>query len=393
MPIDEKVKEKAGVAFTRARVSLLQRHPFWAHLVIKMPLEWMENVGGGLSMTDGKSMFINPEEFLKLTKEQQVTDLVHEAFHCAAGHLFRRGSRDAQKWNLAADVALDASLSADGFDMSGPWEQARAKGLAKMHVEVSAFAGLGVEAIYEKLPDSPKMPQGGCGGCGSPEQGGRCFTEAPSQAEKSALDAQWRQNVIEAGQLAGDAKGSWSELVKAAMPRVPFTLALWEFLQRGLGGDSDWAYLNRRHIHAGLYLPTDTRQVMGRVVWVTDTSGSMGQEELKLAFGMFRSFREEHPCEADLICCDYGVASHQTFDEWQPLPEEFEAAGRGGTSFNAPFRLLREKRIEPCVVIYATDGWGEVDAEWNPRVPVLWVLTRENDEFKPPFGKVVVARP
>jgi len=375
------IQKQAEVAFIRARIHLLTHRPFYAHLVLRLKLEWMEDCQGGLSATDGDSLFINPAEFVKLTKLQQVTVLVHEVLHCASGHLWRRGAREHQKWNMAADIAIDNIIHADAFE-AGPWEQSREQWLKQHRMTLAQFEGQFAEAVYDQLPPSP--PQCGCGGAAG------CFKDKSQAdaAERSEAEARWKANVIAAGQLAGTSAGAWSELVKAAMPRPPFHLKLFEYLNRGLGGDSDWGSLNRRCMWRGLYLPTETRTVMGRVAWVTDTSGSMSQEQLKLAFGYFRGFRDQHPCVADLICCDYGVASHKTYEEWEPLPSEFKAAGRGGTSFDAPFVMLREKRIEPRVLIYASDFYGSCTVA-RPTYPVLWLGIGADKGWKAPFGEIV----
>lgn len=380
----DKVRRQAETAFIQARINLLTHRPFYAHLVLRLKLEWLEDVPGGLSATDGETLFINPVEFTKLAKGQQRTTLVHEVLHPACGHLWRRGSRDPQRWNMAADIAIDNIIHADGFE-PGPWEANREKWLREHGMTFTQFNGQLAEQIYEALPADPPE-KCGCGGNGK----GGCFMDksGDSQGDRSKAEADWKGAVISAGQLAGNAPGAWSELVKAAMPRPPFHLKLFEYLNRGMGGDTDWAVLSRRNVWQGLYLPTETRTVMGRVAWVTDTSGSMSGEQLKLAFGYFRGFRDQHPCVADLICCDYGVARHKTYEEFEQLPEAFKAAGRGGTSFNAPFEMLREKRIEPRVLIYATDGYGSCNVS-KPIYPVLWVVIGGDKGFKPPFGEVV----
>ena len=382
MAIDDKVKREAETCFIRARIHLLTHRPFYAYLAMKMRQEWLEDCSGGLSCTDGETLFINPTEFVKLSKAQQVTTIVHEVLHCASGHLWRKGGRDMQKWNMAADIAIDNIIHADQFE-AGPWEQSRAKWLRSIGKKFEQFNGQVAEAIYDQLPDSPKQPQCGCGG-----EGG-CFKDQSQQdaASKSQAEATWKANVVAAGQLAGNQAGAWSELVKAAMPKPPFHLKLFEYLNRGMGGDSDWAALNRRCMWRGLYLPTETRTVMGRVAWVTDTSGSMSHEQLKKAFGYFRGFRDQHPCVADLVCCDYGVSSHKTYEEWEPLPDTFKAKGRGGTSFDAPFEMLREKRIEPRVLIYCTDAYGRCTVS-KPTYPVLWVIINGDRDWVPPFGEV-----
>jgi hypothetical protein len=300
------------------------------------------------------------------------------------------------RFNLAGDIYIANAQEADGFTLIETQE----KLFKSMGIRRRDFANMSTEEIYEKLPQLPKQPQSqsGSDGEGSPQQGcghkhwngdGSCYREPYSSQEKSKGEAEWRRAVIEAGQQAGNSKGSWSELVKAAMPKPPFTLKLFEYLNRGLGGDSDWAALSRRHIWRRTYLPTETKTVMGRVAWVTDTSGSMCKEQLELAFGYFRAFREQHPCVADLILCDYGISDHKTYAEHERLPSTFEAKGRGGTSFNAPFEVLREKCIEPKVIIYVTDGYGTCTTK-APGCPVLWVVVKGDGGFKPPFGEVVI---
>src|SRR5260370_11240678 len=166
----EDVKKTAETAFIRARIHLLKHRPFYAHLVLKLRLEWMEDVQGGLSATDGEALFINPVAFSKLAGPQQVTTLVHEVLHCASGHLWRRGNRDPQRWNMAADVAIDNIIYADRFE-PGPWEANRSNWLQQNGLSLQQFEGQFAEAIYELLPSMPPQMQCGCGGAAGRLQG------------------------------------------------------------------------------------------------------------------------------------------------------------------------------------------------------------------------------
>jgi predicted metal-dependent peptidase len=393
---DKSMLDQAQVAFIRARISLMATNPFYAHLVMKMPLQWMENVPGGISCTDGTSMFINPAEYLKMSKPEQASTLVHEVLHCAAGHLFRRGNRDPQRWNIAGDIYIANVIGEDNLAPITASEQF----LKSIGVDRSKFRDLTTDQIYDKLPR--KLGGGGKGkGKGDDQskgngqdnhwQPGGCYHEKSDSAERSACDAKWKQAVIEASHVAGNAAGAWRELVKAAMPRLPFHVKLYEYLNRGIGGDTTWDSFNRRWLWQGTYLPTDTKLTMGRVAMMVDTSGSMSTPQLQLVFGYVRSFRDQHPCVMDVIQCDYDVvdaAQHVTYEEWDQLPSTFTAIGRGGTSFDAPFKRLREKKIEPKVAIYLTDGYGQC-TEKAPPYPVLWVVVRGDRSFKPPFGEVV----
>ena len=394
---DKATLDAAQLAFIRARITLMSTNPFYAHLVMKMPLQWMENVPGGISCTDGTNLMINPVAYIAMPKPEQISTLVHEVLHCAAGHLFRRGNREPLRWNIAGDVYIANVIEADKLASITASEQF----LQQSGISRQLFRQMTTDQIYDALPAQPQSKGGGRGkgkgqgddktdGHGHWQEGG-CYCEAKDSAERSQKEAQWKQNVIEAGQVAGNSHGAWRELVKAAMPKLPFHLKLYEYLNRGIGGDTTWNTLNRRWLWQGTYLPSDTQTVMGRVAMMVDTSGSMSSEQLQLVFGYIRAFRDQHPCVMDIIQCDWDVvdaAQHKTYDEYDQLPDKFEVIGRGGTNFDAPFKRLREKKIEPKVAIYCTDGYGSC-SEKDPGYPVLWVVVRGDRAFKPPFGEVI----
>ena len=396
MPIDKSVLDKAEVAFIGARINLMSSKPFWAHLVMKMRLEWMEDVPGGVSCTDGERVIINPVPFLAMDREERATVLVHEAWHCAAGHLWRRGPRDPLLWNLAGDICIANSQEADDFKLLDLQE----KFFATQGIDRLRYKNMSAEEVYEELPKQMKCSgggkgkgKGGDGQCSHWQEGG-CFQE-PNSGQSGQNEQKWRQAVIEAGQLAGNAPGAWQELVKAAMPKPPFQLKLLEYLARGLGGDTSWDALDRRFIWQGGYFPSSTKQVMGDVALMVDVSGSMdGEAHLKPALGYCRGFREQHPHRAYFIQCDHDcvdAAQFQVYEEHEPLPEVFKIFGRGGTSFDPPFKLLREKRVEPKVAVYFTDSYGSVEESSRPNYPVLWVVVGGAKEFNPPFGEVIFA--
>ena len=381
---DENTKQSAMRAFIRSRIQLMQSRPFWAHLVMKMPLEWTDITE--YSCTDGTTLFINPTGYLKLTKGEQVACLVHEVLHCVAHHLTRCGSRDANMFNIAGDIYIANTLAAERFESIKVSEEL----FQQMKINRADYAKLTTEAIYDKLP----KPQKGKGGCLHWQGKGGCYREqaGATSASRSMQEQQWRQAVIEAGQLAGNEPGVWQELVKAAMPKPPFHVPLLDFLNRGMSGDTDWSLINRRYLWRGLYLPQEYTQVMGEIVVAVDTSGSMDTAtQLTEAFGYIRTFREEHACRLHLIQCDHNdvnAGQYVCYEEHERLPETFKVIGRGGTSFDPPFKLVGERRIEPRVMIYLTDGLGTCTMP-RPNYEVMWVILGGDKNFKPPFGDVI----
>jgi predicted metal-dependent peptidase len=295
--MDEKVLKEAQKSFIRARVQLSYTRPFWAYLVMKLEPKWEEDIDGLYTATDGRYMFINAVKFLALDRRETETILVHEAAHCASGHFERIGSRDPMLWNLAGDIWIANMQEADGFKLIRVQEEF----FAKQGINRTKYRDMPTEEIYDALCQNKSKGKEGKDGKDHWQGKCGCYKKPAKVEDKKAIEGDWKRNVIEASQLPGSKPGAWQELIEAALPKPPFTLKLYEYLNRGLGGETDWAHLNRRYIYRGQYMPTDTRIVMGRVAWVCDTSGSMCKEQLALAFGYFRGFRAEHPCMADLI--------------------------------------------------------------------------------------------
>ena len=410
--IDEKTKNAAQTAIIRARIKLLRDKPGYAHLAMKLELCWMEQLAGGLSATDGKRLMVMPGAFLALSQPEQASCLVHEVVHVAMGHPWRCGERDHFRWNIAGDVYIANLLEAEGMQQI----QGAEDFLKSIQVDRAVYTGMSCAEIYDALPSGVQGSAGQSGagqsskgeGKGQARSGdqasngepspanwnsdGGCFHPATSPEEGKALDRTWQRNVVEAGQLARNQSGAWDELVKAAMPKPPFSLKLFEYLERGMGGDTSFDAISRRHIHAGMYLPSSVREVMGDVVSVIDTSGSMSSAAIAEGLGYQRAFRDEHPHRLHLIQCDYDVPEehgYQVFEQHDEMPSDIVVAGRGGTSFDAPFRLIKERGIRPTVVIYYTDGYGSVESESDPGCPVLWVIVKgAKEDFRAPFGEV-----
>lgn len=401
----------AGMYLSRAKIQMFESHPFYGHICTKLQFRFDSDVAA--SCTDGRNVWINPDRYVKLSKAEQVTVLAHEQLHCLDGHLWRRGKRDPFLSNVAQDIYIYHVLRSEGFAVLRDNESALSKVLANVAGGVytlAGFAGKFWEQIYELIaPADPPQSSGSQGqdgdGDGQSQQGsgdtgkdgecGHCYRESKGQQGQDD-NQQWREWIREAGtfaKLAGAKPGYWSQLVKAATPTVPFETRFQEAMKRGLGGEQSFDTFARRHIHAGLYLPSEVVEQMGETVGVVDSSGSETEEDIAYALGVFRAWREQHPCIFHFVECDTEVQLWQTYDEWDELPERFEVKGRGGTEFADPFRKVEERHIAPALLVYITDGFNHGGYAPEPGYPVIWVLAgRYNDEFHPPYGEVVRVR-
>ena len=67
--------------------------------------------------TDGSRIVYNPAFVDELKPAELEGTLAHEVLHCALGHQCRRGQRDPELWNEAADLAINPILIGNGFTL------------------------------------------------------------------------------------------------------------------------------------------------------------------------------------------------------------------------------------------------------------------------------------
>lgn len=404
MTIDDKLRKAAQMAVSRAKIAMLEGHPFYAYILTKLKFEFVEDGSlpyGAPTATDGRSIFIVPARYLAEPKLQQVTALAHEQMHCLNGDLWRRGQRDPLIANIAQDIYIYHVLRSEKFTTLTKNKQALAKALTQLaggKFTLDDFRGQFWEQIYQTLAplNQPQQSDGGSDGDGESVEGldGECHCYKPAKVgEQSKADTdQWKQWIREAGtyaKVAGCQPGAWQAWVEAATPRVPFETRFAEHLKRGLGGEQQYESFNRRYLSRGEYMPSEVVEQMCETVGVVDTSGSVPNEDIAYAIGVFRNWRSLHPCKFHLLECDAAVQQASSYDEHDEIPSKFNVKGRGGTRFDPPFAWLNEKQVEPGLLIYITDGYNYGEFAPAPAFDVLWLLAGEyNKEFKPPYGEV-----
>src|SRR5437899_10773861 len=107
--IDKDLIQKADGLLRQARVSLLKSHSWWGALSLRLTPEYVESLGGmalDISATDGRRVYINPNDFVQRDLADRRYIVYHEMMHCAFGHLFRLQGRNMALWNIAGDIRI-----------------------------------------------------------------------------------------------------------------------------------------------------------------------------------------------------------------------------------------------------------------------------------------------
>lgn len=366
-------KPEAKRKLMQAKVNLIMDQPFFGSLVLRLPL--VEDPTAKTMWTNSRVIGYNPNAVEKWTVQEIQGVLCHEVLHVTNGHCWRRGRRDPEKWNIAADYAINPIIIE-----------------SKMRLPESAlddpiFYGKSAEEIYAALPDPPPNSggsadnqSGSAGGCG----------EVRDDPGEDSVQAQgdWDLAVRQAATQA-KARGKLPESLERAVeeflrPKIDWKAILRRFVQQSARNDYSWALPNRRYIAQGLYLPALRSEQMPPIVVVVDTSGSIGEKQLSSFSSEIASIMSEARPEPTHVL--YSDAKVHRCDEFGPYdPIELKPIGGGGTDFRPAFEWVDEHGVEPACMIYLTDLCGSFP-EHPAEYPVLWVSTTKDQA---PFGETV----
>jgi predicted metal-dependent peptidase len=397
------IRKKAEDVIRKAKVQLAIHHPFFAQIVFGRKINMADNVSTAY-ITPRGHITVGTGFVSELSVQQCVFLLAHESMHYAMLHSMRRVHRKPRKWNVACDAAINDLL-----------QEAKVGEFIPGGIDMKGSKDKTSEKIYEELPDQggkgkgkKGKGQGGDGdgdGDGDPdyqpgeglddlEDGGEHLDEA----EIREIEAQARSELAAAAQVArqqGKMPASMDRVIGDIIsPPTPWHVLLERFMTALIKAGYSWKRPNKRFIGGNLYLPSaDTEPKMGPVVVVVDTSGSIGPQELNHFLGHINSILEKcRPEKMYVIPCDAQVYKHTeyTTDDLPITPQAAKddklGAGGGGTSFKPPFRWVEEQGIEPDVLIYLTDMYGDFPDK-APDYQTVWLSIAGVD--KAPFGDVI----
>lgn len=378
---------EAAEMLSRARTTLILDAPFFGALAFR--LKPQESTRTKTMATDGESLFYNAE----FVVEQSVTDLVgelaHEVMHCAMAHHVRREGRDPERWNEAADYAINPVLLESGFTLP-EWVK-----------NDPAYKGLSAEAIFSRMPQPQPRPEdegdGQKPGNGQGQKPGDKPGKDPADIPGAVFDApdpaegeaEWRVAVQQAaktatamGSMPGALKGLVEEITK---PKIDWRPIMRRFFQQSAAADYSWSMPNRRYVSQGIYLPELRSDEMPPVIVYLDTSGST-QPFMAAFIAELQSVVDEcQPERVYLVHTDTQVQAVEIFERGERI-ESVTPAGLGGTDFRPAFQWAEDEQLQPACAVWLTDGEGRYP-EFPPQYPVLWCLSQE---YKTPWGENVV---
>lgn len=97
---------------------LIWREPWLAPIVLNIQSVISTRRVESMGITpDGKTLYYDPDYWKSLTKEEQLTSLLHELLHIASRHYARREGREKERWNQACDLSINYLLRQAGYKL------------------------------------------------------------------------------------------------------------------------------------------------------------------------------------------------------------------------------------------------------------------------------------
>lgn len=417
-------RAEAEAQLRRGRFNLLQGQPFIAYGAMKLTLQETSEIP--TLMTDGQKIYYNPAYVLTTETPDvmywdfAVSEVVHETLHAFFGHCkdWAAQGYDPALVNIAQDYVVNLHVKDMGYPIHPNWlfdERFRTMNWYQVYdilkSEQQKQPGQSMPGRTCEVRPQPPEPADGQAedGQGQGDLKGADGKPAPPSpgdgpASKAEADAynQWDRIAVEAAKFAqgmGNVPAFADQLVAEIMrPRIHWSSYVSRFMRRASKGDYSFVRPNKRYLHRGLILPSNTTR-RGQVVVGVDTSGSC-LHLLSQFFGELWGIAKAVKVDMDVIECDTHPAG------WRlRRPEDvtkIKHQGGGGTDFRPVFEAVREGRCEgladhagrirrPDLLIFLTDGEGTYP-DAPPPYPVLWCIPgaeRLSDHWKPPFGMIV----
>ena len=334
--------------------------------------------------TDGRDVTYNPEFVKSLNQKQLVFVVLHEAIHKVYQHmkLWRNLFKEnPQLANHSADyIVNDAIVIADPngevaqFPTSIPplWD--------------IKYRGMTTKQVFDVLKKG-SPPQGNTLDDHDWE-GSQEMTEEEASATEKAIDQAIRQGEMIRSKNNGDKSALATEFTK---PKVNWREQLKEFVKNVCSNKdlSSWRKPSRRFLSQHIYMPSMIGESINSLVVAVDTSGSIGDKELKAFLSeVVGVCNEVNPATLELLYWGSEVVQHETYHigEYDSLTQTTKPADGGGTYVSCVREYIQDKSIIPEAIIILTDGYVESDwgGAWSH--PTLWAIT--SDEVSP-HGKSI----
>jgi predicted metal-dependent peptidase len=378
----------ANDRINKAKTALIIRHPFFGNFAAmlnykeKDPEFWYPNAP--TMATDGNNIYWCKEFVDEITDQQLLGVIIHEIYHCIYMHTdkMRVAGRDSRVWGLAIDFVTNVELKDDvkqELPPGGLYDRDLVRPSDKPE-------GRTAEQVYSIIMNDIKTNPNSAYGKMIPQDLHMVLKALPEDIKEKIL--------ISYEAAKASSHGSTPAGIERLVKDIKKSKVKWERLfHRYIGSmisrdDYTFSRPNRRFIASEIYLPSLYNEKIGDIIFICDTSGSMGKEDLSQILGELTKISPMVE-KITVISCDADV--HEVIQTYTigDIINKVKFTGGGGTNFRPAFEKIHEMNVMPELVIFATDTFGSFPEE-KPPYPVVWVSTVSKESASEiPFGHVI----
>lgn len=349
---------------------LLVNDPFYAMFMISLDKQETTKVptlAVGLNGVNAV-LYINPEFWFSLNKEEKFGVCKHEMMHLCFMHLVTASDYpDHKRDNIATDLEINQYIPNDQLPKDGVT-------LSRIRKEfgLELPEKKGRDYYYHKLAGKVKEDFV----LGSAEHFWEVY-EKLSEAEKAVVRNQIEYKIQEIHEEllktnSDKIPGEISTLIKAIKKPPQFD---WKKYLRQWTGNGQKVELKQTRFKPNPYFPANPSnkvKIKDKILLAIDTSGSVSDTELQEFLSEIHNlWKQGHTL--DILCVD--TAIHPAFEYNGEM--EVKMLGRGGTYFTPTLEYFNEHR-EYSRMIYFTDGGAELPP--NAIRPMLWVISSKGTD-------------
>ena len=402
-------------SLVKSRINIMFNYSFFGYLV--MHLQLLVDYSIETAATDGDKFYYNPYFIKALSAPERSWVIIHEVMHAALKHIWRCGTRIPQKFNYACDYAIHSIMQQFLNKSSGSMQINAAKSLKMPRncLYSSKYDGMSAEEIYNLLPDnyqeaasfgesgqsnnSDDNNSNGQGSSGNqtPLDDHSKWYSKNTQNDSTIKQRNWDGRMVAAAQVAmqknaGNLPAFMQRLIdKLVNPKLNWLILLHNFIDYEVN-DFSFTKCDNRYTEeewGDIKMPSfsDEEEVVKNIVIWIDTSGSISNKELTVAYSeIIGAMYQFSKLQAKIGFFDAKAYDLHDVENVQDVLK-LRPEGGGGTDVVPCFQYIDEKLDDEEVagIIVITDGYLDWPEESIAKgKPVLWIINNENQ--KAPWG-------
>lgn len=371
---------------------------FLASIMANTEVRWDTKIAS--ANTNGIEININPDFFMQLSFKSRQALLLHELWHIAKLHAFRREERDHKHWNDACDISINNMLMEQGFDipkMGGLYDKSFSMDEAEEAIYAVRYMGSQKDKAPKNNSEQPDLgdvendlqePP-----TESPQDKQQLLGKALQklvQADQAAKAANEKgfEDLCQGGNDAGDMGGD-SSLYKLMNdflhPKIQWYMLLRNYLKEiSTSPKRTWTRRSRRY--PDVYLPgtIHKKNKLEHLAYFLDVSGSITEAQVKRFNTEVRYIKQMfNPKKLTLIQFDTEILRIDEYTDKDKF-ENIHIVTGGGTSYTDVHDYIEEHK-PTCAIIFTDLYCTPMEPVSSP---VIWVAV-DSEKKEIPFGKLV----